>query len=123
MPVSSALKPAQQKSGLAPTHSCDPLQSEKTVYSALKSKARYAPSSPFRLFSTSPPHSGDVSSPSHFGCAARALKRSPWLPRSLAFSDLICHEEATDGTGNWPLTLDSGMGVQIVNGLGRDFRD
>jgi hypothetical protein len=42
MPVSGALQPAQQKSGLAPTHPCDPLQSETTVYSALTSNARYA---------------------------------------------------------------------------------
>jgi hypothetical protein len=41
MPVSTALQPAQQKSGLAPTHPCDLLQSENTVYSALKSNARY----------------------------------------------------------------------------------
>jgi hypothetical protein len=45
MPVYSALQPAQQKSGLAPTHSCDPLQSEIAVYSAFKSKARYGPKS------------------------------------------------------------------------------
>jgi hypothetical protein len=30
-----------QKSGLAPTHPCDPLQSENRVYSASKVKARY----------------------------------------------------------------------------------
>src|ERR1700722_1292068 len=53
MPGSTALQPAQQKSGLAPTHPCDLLQSENTVYSALKSNARYAPKStePFPDFS------------------------------------------------------------------------
>ena len=43
MPVSTALQPAQQKSGLAPTYPCDPLQSENRVYSASKVKARYGP--------------------------------------------------------------------------------
>jgi len=46
MPVSTALQPAQQKSGLAPTYPCDLLQSENTVYSALKSNARYAQNQP-----------------------------------------------------------------------------
>ncbi|HLZ51700.1 MAG TPA: hypothetical protein VKP61_13190 [Candidatus Acidoferrum sp.] len=42
---------------------------------------------------------------------------------SSAFNDVICRQKATDGTDNRPLTLDSLMGVQIVNDLGRDFRD
>jgi hypothetical protein len=44
--VSTALQPAQQKSGLAPTYPCDPLQSENRVYSAGKVKARYGPEPP-----------------------------------------------------------------------------
>src|SRR5271169_5850986 len=43
MPVSTALQPAQQKSGLAPTYPCDPLQSENRVYSASKVNASYCP--------------------------------------------------------------------------------
>src|SRR5712671_7215005 len=40
-PVSRPLHPAQQKSGLAPTPSCDPLQSEGQVYAQCKAKARH----------------------------------------------------------------------------------
>src|SRR5882762_6846857 len=40
MPVKRPLAPAQQKSGLAPTPSCDPIQSETTVYAPGKAKAR-----------------------------------------------------------------------------------
>src|SRR6266446_3120860 len=45
-PVSRPLQPAQQKSGLAPTPSCDPLQSETKVYARDKAKARHAPRGP-----------------------------------------------------------------------------
>src|SRR6266851_6089679 len=40
-PVSSALQPAATKKWLAPTHPCDPLQSESRVYSGTTAKASY----------------------------------------------------------------------------------
>jgi adenine-specific DNA-methyltransferase len=67
MPVSSALQPAQQKSGLAPTHPCDPLQSEAAVYSPGTAKARYGPPTgtahPLGAFQTSNHGNERVKSP------------------------------------------------------------